>query len=123
MFFKKPKIQWFLLFSSEEKAIEQLPLNKVIAIDAGGSKLCIVRHDKGYFVTDNKCPHQALPLSKGGFCENGKIVCPFHRYEWDLSSGRESRKQEKNMIIYPTKLSEMGLYIGIPVKSKGFFIL
>ncbi|MEX1188130.1 MAG: Rieske 2Fe-2S domain-containing protein [Bacteroidia bacterium] len=121
MFFRKKEIYWFLLFSSEEKAIENLPLNKVVAIEVDSKELCIARHDTGYFVTNSKCPHQGLPLNKGGFCEKGNIICPFHRYEWDMRTGRESRMQENNMEVYPVKLDEKGLWVGIEKKKGGFF--
>jgi 3-phenylpropionate/trans-cinnamate dioxygenase ferredoxin subunit len=118
--FGKKQVSWYLLFSSEQKAIENLPLNKVIAIEVGGKELCIVRHSEGYFVTNNKCPHQSLPLSRGGFCENGHIVCPFHRYSWETKTGRETRRNEGNMEIYPVKVNEEGFFIGIE-ERKGWF--
>jgi nitrite reductase/ring-hydroxylating ferredoxin subunit len=118
--FGRKETQWYLLFSSEQKAIENLPENKVVAIEAAGKSLCIVRHSNGYFVTDNKCPHQGLPLSRGGFCENGLIVCPFHRYSWQMSTGRETRRNEKNMEVYPVKVSSEGVFVGI-IRKRGFF--
>ena len=123
MFFRKKEIKWFLLFSSEEKAEENLPLNKAVLIEVDNKQLCIVRHEEGYFVTNNKCPHQGLPLNRGGFCENGKMICHFHRYEWDIKTGRETRKQENNIEVYPIKVDKNGISIGIAKKSGGFFSL
>jgi nitrite reductase (NADH) small subunit/3-phenylpropionate/trans-cinnamate dioxygenase ferredoxin subunit len=31
--------------------------------------------------------HAGAPL-KNGWCERGKVICPFHRHEFDLISGR-----------------------------------
>jgi nitrite reductase/ring-hydroxylating ferredoxin subunit len=118
--FGRKEIHWYLLFGSEDKAKENLPENKVVAIEAAGKSLCIVRYAEGYFVTDNKCPHQGLPLSRGGFCENGLIVCPFHRYSWEIKTGRETRKNERNMEVYPVKVCAEGVFVGI-IKKKGFF--
>lgn len=116
MFFKR-EVRWYLLFSSEQKAIDSLPLDKAISIEVDDRKLVIARHNEGYFVTDEKCPHQGLPLSRGGFCEKGQLVCPFHRYSWDMKTGRESRQNERNMVIYPTKIDSTGFYVGIERKK------
>lgn len=118
--FGKKETQWYLLFSSEQKAIENLPENKVIEIEVAGKNLCILRHSAGYFVTNNKCPHQGLPLSRGGFCENGTVVCPFHRYSWDLKTGRETRRNEANMEVYPVKITDEGFFVGVE-RKKGLF--
>lgn len=119
--FGKREITWHLLFSSLEKAEELLPKNKAMEVEVDNKSLCIVRSDDGYFVTDNSCPHQKLPLSRGGFCENGHLVCPFHRYQWEMKTGRESRRNEANMKIYPVKINENGLFIGIEGRKRFFF--
>ena len=119
MFFGR-EVTWYLLFSSEAKAIESLPLDKAISIEVNGRSLVIARHLEGYFVTDEKCPHQGLPLSRGGFCEHGNLVCPFHRYSWDMKTGRESRCNEANMVVYPVRIDETGLFVGIE-KRKSWF--
>lgn len=35
----------------------------------------------------NVCPHLKLPLKSGKVTESGGLVCPFHRSEFDLTTG------------------------------------
>ncbi|HOY47864.1 MAG TPA: Rieske (2Fe-2S) protein [Flavobacteriales bacterium] len=118
--FSKKVTNWFQVFSSVEKAKEQVPLNKTIAVELGDKRICLARTEKGFFALDEKCPHQNLPITHGGICENGTIVCPFHRYAWDLKTGREVERREGNIQLYPVEERAEGLFVGIETK-KGWF--
>jgi nitrite reductase/ring-hydroxylating ferredoxin subunit len=112
-FRKEKKKRWFMLFSSFEKAEAWIPLNKTIRVEADGKMLCITRTPDGLFATDEKCPHQKLPLTHGGIVENGALVCPFHRYAWDLKTGREVERRCDNIVLYPVELRPDGVFVGI----------
>lgn len=53
----------------------------------GGQSIVFCKEDQKLFAFKNKCPHQGQLLN-GGWCEKGKIVCPVHRYAFDLQTGR-----------------------------------
>lgn len=98
-----------------------MPINKAISVEAGNKRLCMVRSEEGFFAMDENCPHQGLPMSRGGICEGGKIICPFHRYAWDLKTGRETRGQEPNINLYPVEARKDGLFVGIGMKKRWLF--
>jgi phenylpropionate dioxygenase-like ring-hydroxylating dioxygenase large terminal subunit len=59
--------------------------------DIGDQSVFLVRVDadtvKGYY---NVCPHRGTALSIGcGHFANGKIICPFHGWRWDLTGRNE----------------------------------
>lgn len=119
--FGKKTIKWYKVFDSAETAKALVTVNKTIAIEAGEKRLCLLRTNEGFYAFDEKCPHQGLPLTRGGFCEDGKIVCPFHRYAWDLRTGRETRGQEPNIRLYQVRQDEHGLHVGIDEKKSWLF--
>jgi 3-phenylpropionate/trans-cinnamate dioxygenase ferredoxin subunit len=119
MFYKKT-IHWFRIFESLEVANQLVPLNKVFPVEVGNQRICLAKTEKGFFALDEKCPHQGLPITHGGFCENGAIVCPFHRYSWNLTSGQEVERREDNITLYPVEERADGLYVGLPKKTKWF---
>jgi nitrite reductase/ring-hydroxylating ferredoxin subunit len=82
---------------------------KQVKVD--GKKLCLIRHQTKLFVVQNTCPHAGGILS-GGWCKEGNIVCPIHRYEYNLITGRGAKGQGDYIHIYPTEEREDGLYIG-----------
>jgi 3-phenylpropionate/trans-cinnamate dioxygenase ferredoxin subunit len=83
------------------------------SVEVSGLKLCILKIGNDFYVVQNKCPHAGADLSKG-WCVNGNIVCPYHRHEFDIKTGRGAEGQGNYIETYPIQLREDGLYIGIP---------
>ena len=83
----------------------------VTQIKIDGKKLCLVKHEGELHVLQNSCPHAGGILS-GGWCKNGNIVCPIHRYEYSLNTGRGAAGQNDYIDIYPLEEREDGLYVG-----------
>ncbi len=82
-------------------------------ITIGNKKLCLVKYQDGYFALSAKCPHAGADLSTG-WCENGKIICPFHRYSYNLLNGRGSEPQGDYVETYSVEIRENSIYIGVP---------
>ena len=72
-----------------------------------------------FFATQSRCPHAGADLSQG-FCKDKKLICSFHRYEYDLTTGRGAPGQGDYINVYPLEQREDGLYIGF--KERWSFI-
>ncbi|WP_285008158.1 Rieske (2Fe-2S) protein [Pedobacter faecalis] len=83
---------------------------KQIQID--GKKLCLARHRDQLYVVQNQCPHAGGILS-GGWCRNGHLICPIHRWEYNLDTGRGAAGQGDYIKIYPIEVRPEGLFVGI----------
>ncbi len=81
-------------------------------IEVSGRRLCAVKTNGKIFVVQNKCPHAGADLSQG-WCSNGNIVCPYHRHEFDLNTGRGKAGQGNYIYTYPTEMKEDGIYVGL----------
>jgi len=88
-------------------------LAPVSKVTAGSKKLCLVKNDNQFFALGTKCPHAGANLSSG-WCENKKLVCPFHRYSYDLETGRGSTGQNDFVPTYPVEIRNNDIYVGIP---------
>lgn len=111
MFIKK-KTVWYKLFDSEEKAKQQIPLHKAETIRVGGKKICIAHIPDGLYAVSDRCPHQGGSLGKGWCTNEGTIVCPWHRFEFDLKTGRTRVGQPDFVYTYPIESRSNGLFIG-----------
>jgi 3-phenylpropionate/trans-cinnamate dioxygenase ferredoxin subunit len=86
-----------------------------------GKKLCLVRHQERIHLLQNSCPHAGAILSSG-WCEKGLLICPVHRYGYNLENGRGAQGQGDYIEVYPLKQEPDGLYAGIKqVFFKRFF--
>ncbi len=84
----------------------------ILQLNIEGKKLCLVKHQGQFYATQNTCPHAGGILS-GGWCKEGNIVCPIHRWEYSLTTGRGAEGQGDYIETYATELREDGLYIGL----------
>lgn len=101
-----PDLRWY-------KIVESIPEGdfiKQVVVD--GKKLCLVRHQDKFHLLQNSCPHAGAILS-GGWCERGLLICPIHRYGYDLENGRGAQGQGDYIEVYPLKEEHDGLYAGV----------
>ncbi|HEY1008050.1 MAG TPA: Rieske 2Fe-2S domain-containing protein, partial [Sphingobacteriaceae bacterium] len=69
-------------------------------VDAGGKKVCLIRNGGVFYATQVHCPHAGADLSYG-WCRDGKLICPYHRHEFDLETGSGAEGQGDYLETYP----------------------
>ncbi len=102
------KMRWVRFADSFEELQEELNQRVCAPILVDGRGFLLVKHQDKYYLVKNKCPHQGAKLNNA-VCEDGKIVCPWHRYGFDLETGRGAGMHLEN---YPVEKREDGLYAG-----------
>lgn len=70
-----------------------------------GKVLCVAMIEGKPLALDNECPHRGGPLAEGTI-EGGKVVCPWHQWEFDLATGNSIGVGGSNTTAY--KLREDG---------------
>ncbi|MDT8436203.1 MAG: thiamine pyrophosphate-binding protein [Gemmatimonadota bacterium] len=68
-------------------AAEDFPEGEVRGVQVGSSQVAVVRTAGGLHALEGSCPHQGGPLTDGAVCD-GALRCPWHGYDFELSSGR-----------------------------------
>jgi nitrite reductase/ring-hydroxylating ferredoxin subunit len=81
-------------------------------IKVGGKVLCLVAYEGEVFALGARCPHAGGDLTQG-WCTEGKLVCPIHRYSFDLKTGKGSPGQNDYIDSYPVEIRDKSVYIGI----------
>ena len=66
--------------------------------------ICLVNYDGELFGLSAGCPHAGGDLTQG-WCKNSKLICPVHRYSYDLHTGKGSDPDK--MILYTLILSKL----------------
>lgn len=113
----KKVIRWEKLSFPASQLEEKIPEVKY----AAGRKLCMVRTSEGIFAVEDKCPHNGFSLSQGNTTSDGlSIVCPLHRYAFNLKTGRCSNGSGGAARVFPVEEREDGLFIGIEETEWGW---
>jgi nitrite reductase (NADH) small subunit len=68
-----------------------------------GHTLCVATLNGTPLALDNVCPHRGGPLAEGTV-EHGKIVCPWHQWEFDLATGEATHSAAAKATSYPLYL-------------------
>jgi nitrite reductase (NADH) small subunit len=58
-----------------------------------GRTLCVAHIGGSIAVLDGTCPHEGGPLGEG-IIEEGRVVCPWHAYTFDLRTGATAQDPE-----------------------------
>jgi nitrite reductase/ring-hydroxylating ferredoxin subunit len=92
--------------------IEHIDQPFIKKVKAGNKSICLVGYEGKIFALSAKCPHAGGDLSQG-WCNNAKLICPVHRYSYDLHSGKGSAGQNDYIDTFPVKIEDDAIFVGI----------
>lgn len=104
-------IKWKKVHDYKHDGENALEVGNVKPITIDNKHICLARTEKGYFAVNDNCPHAGGRLGMG-WCEGNYVVCPIHRYKYNLDNGRGAPQQGDYVNTYPVDMREDGIYIG-----------
>lgn len=69
----------------------------------GEKTICVANVAGDYSAMDNVCLHRGGPLGQG-MVEDGKIVCPWHGWQYDPKTGAVGHNPSVRVVVYPLKI-------------------
>lgn len=116
------QIRWVKVFESATALENFVPHLRTNTIVFDGRKVLIARTSKGFFAMQDRCPHNGASLSMGKCIdEHNSIVCPLHRYHFNLETGRAMSGGADAGRTYPIKITDEGVFLGIKEFSWKFW--
>lgn len=101
-------MKWYKLPLSALDSKEPIQL-----LTVGGIKFCLIYDHREWFATSARCPHAGANLA-GGWCEHGRLICPYHRHSFDLIHGKGALGQNNSIRIYRIEQRQDGMYVELP---------
>ena len=90
-----------------------LPMpNEAKEFSCGDREICVANVNGTYSAMDNICLHRGGPLGQGTI-ENGKVVCPWHAWAWDPTTGEAAHSASAKIAVYSLKLENGDVLIEI----------
>lgn len=87
--------------------------NNIAIVEIKGKKICIGKYRDAAFAFAYKCPHAGGILAYGYIDAAGNIVCPLHRYKYNLENGRNTSGEGYYLNHWPVQLRDDGVYVGM----------
>ena len=72
-------------------------------VDLKGKKIAVLNDNGKFFAVDNACAHMQGPLGEGS-CKEEKVTCPWHRWTYDLKTGKNTFSQDIKLNVYEVKI-------------------
>ena len=105
---------WIRIFKTKKEGLEAIPNSSSRLVVIGDMKICLSNFENEFKASEHTCPHRGEELHKGMVNYIGEIICPWHNYRFDLNTGVESSGRCRDLVIYPTKISDEGIFVSLP---------
>jgi nitrite reductase (NADH) small subunit len=86
--------------------------NQAKEFRVGDKEICVANVNGTCSAMDNICLHRGGPLGQGTI-EKGKVVCPWHGWEWDPTTGAAAHNANAKLAVYPLKVENADVLIDI----------
>jgi nitrite reductase/ring-hydroxylating ferredoxin subunit len=112
---KEKKFAWYKI----AKYIGEIQFeeNNIGVVEVDGKKICIAKNNDHLFAFAHTCPHAGGLLSDGYIDSSGNIVCPIHRYKYDLKNGRNISGEGYYLKNWPIEVRPDGVFVAMEDSS------
>ena len=91
--------------------------NNIAETEVEGKRICIGKFKEEVFAFAYKCPHAGGVLADGYIDAIGNIVCPQHRYKYNLKNGFNVSGEGYYLKNWPVEIRDDGVYVGMEENS------
>jgi nitrite reductase/ring-hydroxylating ferredoxin subunit len=82
---------------------QDIPPGTGRTVEVGGKKIALFNVGGKFEALADACAHRGGPLGEGAL-EGNCVVCPWHHWEYDVTSGGSTKPPGQHVAKYPTKL-------------------
>jgi nitrite reductase/ring-hydroxylating ferredoxin subunit len=87
--------------------------NNIVVVELKRKTICLGKFNDKLFAFAYQCPHAGGILAEGFIDALGNVVCPIHRYKFDIRNGRNVSGEGYYMKHWPVEIREKGVYVGL----------
>jgi 3-phenylpropionate/trans-cinnamate dioxygenase ferredoxin subunit len=87
--------------------------NNIAVVDLNGKNICLGKSNGVVFAFAYKCPHAGGVLAEGFIDALGNVVCPLHRYKYNIANGRNVSGEGYYLKHWPVQVKEDGIFVGV----------
>jgi len=86
--------------------------NGLAKVEVNNKIICVALNKNELLACTQKCPHAGGNLADGYMDALGNIVCPLHRYKFNLHNGRNTSGEGYYLKIFPIEIRNEGVFVG-----------
>ena len=94
--------------------VEEAQGKEMVAAKIAGKHLVLAKHQGQWYAFQKNCPHAGGDLYSGWINNEGCVVCPLHRYTFDIKTGQNVSGEGFHLSTFPIKQARDLWWIGFP---------
>jgi len=94
-------------------ALAELPPESLLQRTAGGTPVALCHHAGKIHAFNGLCPHLNGPLGHGNLVD-GRIVCPWHGWEFDVETGALDFNPRVRLQRYGVEVRDGAVFVDVP---------
>lgn len=99
-------------------SIAELPPDTVMEAYVNGAAYAVCNVAGELRAFQGECPHAGGPLGEGTI-ENGRLICPWHAWEYDCRTGVNDYDESVKLAMFPVKAEDGEILIDVPGEISG----
>ena len=111
------KYKWYKI-ADDLNEIE-FAVNNIAVVEFNGRNICLGKFKDSLFAFAYKCPHAGGILADGYIDALGNVVCPLHRYKYNLQNGRNVSGEGYYLKHWPAEIRDDGVFVGLEESTGG----
>ncbi|PYM14479.1 MAG: hypothetical protein DMD81_17775 [Candidatus Rokuibacteriota bacterium] len=84
-----------------------------LLVERDGRTLAVFNAGGKFYACSAVCPHEDGPLADG-WIEGNAVVCPWHGFDFELTSGRCLVDAELSIATYPVRVNGTAIEVDLP---------
>lgn len=97
--------------------VDQIPEGERKLVNVDGISIGVFHHKGGWYALRNSCLHRGGPVCTGRL-EGDVITCPWHGYQYNVTSGALLVDPSAKLKTYPVDIVDGAVYIEVPVINR-----
>lgn len=93
-------------------AVAELGDGQAKVVEVEGRTLAVFNVAGTYYAIDNVCPHRGGPLGEGDV-EGKTVVCPWHGWRWDVTTGANANNPAVRVSCYPVTVEQGAIFVAL----------
>ena len=92
--------------------VADLGTGQAKVVEVGGRSVAIFNVEGRFYAIDNVCPHRGGPLGEGDV-EGPIVVCPWHGWRWDVTTGANANNPTVRVGCYPVTVEQGTIFVAL----------
>jgi len=93
-------------------SISDLKPGAAMTVEVAGKTIALYNVAGKIYATDNTCLHHGGPLAEGTL-EGEIITCPWHMWEYNVSTGEKVGTSSVKLATYPVEVDGTDIKVGV----------